>query len=89
MWKPKEEESFEGAFTVQCKFTAKADNQLKLGDLKDELAKAKRLAGRGLADNYFLFTNARLTGAAEEKIREAFLQIPGIKRFATYGTDRN
>lgn len=88
MWKPKEEESFEGTFTAQCKFTAKADSQLKLGDLKDELAKAKRLAGRGLSDNYFLFTNARLTGAAEEKLREAFLQIPGIKRFAAYGTDR-
>ena len=87
-WKPKGGESFEGSFTVQCKFTAKADKQLQLSDLKAELTKAKHLAARGLSDNYFLFTNARLTGAAEEKILEAFQQISGIKRFAAYGADR-
>lgn len=87
-WKPKHGETFEGSFTAQCKFTAKADTQLQLADLKDELKKAKRLAARGLSDNYFLFTNARLTGVAEEKIREAFQQITGIKQFAAYGVDR-
>jgi len=56
--------------------------------MKDELVKAKRLGLRGLADNYILFTNARLTGAAEEKIRKIFESIPGIKRFAAYGCDR-
>jgi len=88
MWKPKDGESFEGSFTAQCKFTAKADKQLQLSDLKDELSKAKCLAARGLSDNYFLFTNARLTGVAEATIREAFLKIPGIKQFAMYGADR-
>lgn len=87
-WKPKAGEAFEGSFTAQCKFTAKADTQLQLADLKDELKKAKRLAARGLSDNYFLFTNARLTGVTEEKIREAFQQLPGIKQFAAYGVDR-
>jgi hypothetical protein len=87
-WKPKDGEAFEGSFTAQCKFTAKADKQLQLADLKDELKKAKRLAARGLSDNYFLFTNARLTGATEEKIREAFQQVKGIKQFAAYGVDR-
>jgi hypothetical protein len=88
IWKPVGGESFEGAFTVQCKFTAKADKSLQLSDLKDELSKAKRLASRGLADNYILFTNARLTGSADEEIRRTIESIPNIKRFAAYGCER-
>lgn len=87
-WKPKAGELFEGSFTVQCKFTLKAAKQIQLSDLRDELPKAKRLASRGLADNYLLLTNARLVGSAEEEIRQAFQRIPGIKRFAAYGGDR-
>lgn len=88
VWKSNDGEVFHGSFTVQCKFTAKADKQLRITDLKDELSKAKRLVARGLSDNYFLFTNARLTGAAEKNIREAFLKIEGLKKFAAYGADR-
>ena len=44
-WIPVTGESFQGTFTAQCKFTAKADKCLQLSDLKDEFAKAKRLAG--------------------------------------------
>lgn len=87
-WKPSAGESFRGSFVAQCKFTAKADRILRPSDLTDELAKARRLASRGLADNYFLFTNARLTGATEEKIRALYQAIPGIRRFAAYGCDR-
>ncbi|MGA2435844.1 MAG: hypothetical protein ABSG25_11220 [Bryobacteraceae bacterium] len=87
-WKAKSGEVFEGSFTAQCKFTSKADKQIQLADLTDELGKAKRLAARGLADNYFLFTNARLTGMNEEAIQKAFLEISGIKKFAGYGGDR-
>jgi len=88
IWKPVGGEAFEGTFTVQCKFTAKADKHFQLSDLKDEIIKAKRLASRGLADNYILFTNARLTGVAAEKIRGKFEAIRGIKRCAAYGCDR-
>lgn len=87
-WIIKQGESFQGAFTVQCKFTAKRDNTLTLPDLKDELAKAEHLASHGLADNYILFTNARLTGVSDEKIKLAFEDIPGIKHFAAYGCER-
>lgn len=87
-WNSKQGESFHGAFTVQCKFTAKRDKTLTLSDLKDELAKAERLASRGLADNYILFTNARLTGVSEEKIKAAFEKTPGLKHFAAYGCER-
>lgn len=88
IWKPRKGESFEGAFTAQCKFSSKADKTLKRSDLVDELGKAKRLASRGLAENYILFTNARLTGTSEEQIKAAFEAVPGIKRFAAYGGDR-
>lgn len=81
-------ESLHGSFTVQCKFTSQLNKTLKLSDLNDEVDKAKRLAARGLADNYFLFTNARLTGTSEEKMREVFMAIPGISHFAAYGIDR-
>ena len=51
-WNPVSGESFTGSFTAQCKFTAKADKCLQIADLSDELEKAKRLASKGLADNY-------------------------------------
>ncbi len=87
-WTAVSGESFSGAFTAQCKFTAKADKGLQLSDLKDDLTKAKRLAKKGLADNYILFTNARLTGSAEENIRQAFEDVPEISRFSAYGCER-
>ncbi len=87
-WTATSGESFHGSFTAQCKFTAKSNKTLQLAELADELAKARRLADRGLADNYILFTNSRLTGLSDEKIRAAFEAVPGIKRFAAYGVDR-
>jgi energy-coupling factor transporter ATP-binding protein EcfA2 len=87
-WSPKSGELLHGSFTVQCKFTSQPGRSLKLSDLSDELAKAKRLAARGLADNYFLFTNARLAGSADERIQAAFKAITGIDHFSTYGVDR-
>lgn len=87
-WKAKNGEIFTGAFTAQCKFTAKADKLLKLSDLNDDIAKAKHLAAKGLADNYLLLTNNRLTGENEEKIRKEFKKISKIKNFAIYGGER-
>jgi len=87
-WTPMRNESFDGTFTVQCKFFASTTKVLHLSDLKDELSKAERLAARGLADNYILFTSARLTGTSDETIRTAFESVPGIKHFAAYGSDR-
>jgi hypothetical protein len=87
-WIRKDGESFEGSFTVQCKSSIRSDAVLHLKDLRDELAKAKRLAEKGLADNYILFTSGRLTGSANEEIQAAFEAIPGVKRFAAYGVER-
>ncbi|MFN8990074.1 MAG: hypothetical protein ACK5YP_08735 [Betaproteobacteria bacterium] len=55
--------------------------------MRDEVKKAAILASQGLADNYFLFTNARLTGRAEAEIRAAFEDI-GVKCFSAYGAER-
>jgi hypothetical protein len=85
VWKPKAGEVFAGAFTTQCKFTAKRDKRIRLADLKDEMVKAKSLAARGLAANYILMTNASLTAEAEAEMKRAFESIPGIKCFAGYG----
>jgi hypothetical protein len=87
-WTSRRGESFQGNFTAQCKFFASQNKVLRPSDLKDEQGKAARLAERGLAENYILFTNARLTGTAEDNIRATFESIPGITRFAAYGSER-
>jgi hypothetical protein len=87
-WTNEKGEEFKGSFTVQCKFTSKKDSVLKVSDLRDDISKAKRLAARGLATNYFLFSNSKLTGKIDEDLRKDFEAIPGIKRFSAYGRDR-
>ena len=81
-------ENYSGTFTAQCKFTAKPETLINLSDLTDELKKAERLAKRGLADNYFLFTNAKLTGVNDEKIRTEFEKIPELTKCSIYGRER-
>lgn len=87
-WVASSSELYSGSFTVQCKFTKKADALVKMSNLADEFKKAERLAKKGLADNYFLFTNAKLTGSNEEKIRSKFESIPELKKFSLYGQER-
>jgi hypothetical protein len=87
-WSTQKGESYTGSFTVQSKSSSKKDKVLHLDDVADELEKAKALAAKGLADNYFLMTSARLTGASELKIREAFEALPGIKKCACFGVER-
>lgn len=87
-WVPARGEAFEGSFTAQCKFSQLPNRTLTATDLKDELAKAKRLGARGLADNYILFTNMQLTGSNDETIRGTFEAVPGIGRCAIYGCER-
>lgn len=86
-WTASSGATLSGSFTVQCKFSALPSTLLRLADLRDEVKKAAGLASRGLADNYFLFTNARLTGQAEADIRAAF-ERAGVKRFSAYGAER-
>lgn len=84
-WKPRSAEVFEGTFTVQCKFSAKRDKSLRLADLSDEIAKARRLVENGLATNYLLMTNAGLSAVAESDIRQTFIESARVKHFAAFG----
>ena len=87
-WTPQKGESLSGSFTVQCKFTASPDKHLGLADLSEEIQKAERLAAQGLAENYLLFANHKLTGMAEERITERFHGISGLKGFRVFGKER-
>jgi hypothetical protein len=87
-WTAKDGETFTGSFTIQCKFSQKPGQTLKASALSDEVEKAKRLAARGLADNYFLFTNMHVTGATDEALRKRFEAFPGVRRFQSYGAEQ-
>jgi len=63
----------DGESTIQCKFTSKADKNLTLSSLADELPKAKRLAQLGLAKSYVILTNYGVTGESELAIKKAFV----------------
>jgi hypothetical protein len=85
-WSNLEEGGVKGSYTVQCKFSSRPAGKLSLALLSDEIEKAKRLAKRGLANNYVLMSNMGLSGSAEEEIRKVFLGIPGIEWFAIFGS---
>jgi hypothetical protein len=44
-WKTAAGEALSGRFVIQCKFTARLNHALRLTDLKEEVAKVKRLVG--------------------------------------------
>lgn len=75
-----------GESTIQCKFTSKEGENLTLTKLNDELPKAKRLAKKGLADDYIILTNHPITGQSELKIREAFEGV-GAGRCRVFARD--
>lgn len=57
-----------GQFVIQCKHTTDPRATLSLGDLRDEFAKAERLAAKDLCDVYVLMTNHRIVGRTAEDI---------------------
>ena len=61
--------------TIQCKFTSIADSTLSLSDLEDELGKVKALVNKGLASDYVILTNHRITGRSELAIKMAFRDL--------------
>jgi hypothetical protein len=83
-WKPTGEETLTGRFVIQCKFTSRSGYVLRLSDLTDEVAKAKRLVAAGRCDSYVLMTNAGLTGTRAEEIQTCFLEA-GAKHVVILG----
>lgn len=86
-WQKSKHEVFSGRFVIQCKFTSRRDEHLSLGNLHEEMAKAEKLANRGLAQTYLLMTNARVSGEADNLIRQAFRTIKGIEYFELFGAE--
>ena len=86
-WRRSAKEIYSGRFIIQCKFTSGLNEHLSLSDLKDELAKAQKLARANQAKTYLLITNAKLTGEADSKIRAAFLALEGIEHFDILGSE--
>jgi len=83
-WKRQKHEDISGTFVAQCKFTNRSKHNLTLSDVSDELDKAARLVKERLCDNYFLLTNAGVSGLVEEELRSAFTSI-GVKHFVVFG----
>lgn len=72
--------------TIQCKFLGKPGATLVLSGLKDELAKAEKLAAEGLAHDYIILTNAGVSGESDAAICAAFEKV-GVARCRTFGGD--
>lgn len=80
------EDPASGESTIQCKFTSKAEDNLTLSKLNDELDKAAALARKGLASDYIILTNHPVTGASEIAIKIAF-EAQGVGRCRVFGYD--
>jgi hypothetical protein len=73
-----------GSFAAQCKHTSRTDAKLTMAIVKDELPKVARLAEKGLADVYLLFTNCSVSAETAAEI-EREIRKAGAKFAAIYG----
>jgi hypothetical protein len=76
-----------GSGTIQCKHFSNADARLTLSSVSDELAKATTLKFMGLADNYILVSNARVSAGQHATICKTFRETAGVTTCAVL--DRN
>jgi hypothetical protein len=84
-WNPTGKETISGKFVIQCKFTSKSNNGLRISDLSDEVPKAKRLVEQGRCDCYVLLTNAGVSGELEKEVETLFKRA-GVKHVLIYGS---
>lgn len=85
-WKHTKGEDLKGDFIIQCKFTNKADNNLKISDLVDEFQKIETLVKDGRCDNYILITNAGISGRFEGPFYKKLTEL-GVKQARVFGSD--
>ncbi|HEV2737730.1 MAG TPA: hypothetical protein VGU66_04030 [Candidatus Elarobacter sp.] len=69
----------QGSGIIQCKHFGDSDASLTLSSVSDELVKASRLTLKGLADNYVLVTNGRVSASQRAIICDKFRGTAGIK----------
>ena len=84
-WNPTGHENISGHFVIQCKFTSRANHQLRPSDLSDELAKTTRLVREGRCDCYVLLTNAGMSGRQAEQL-EALFKGAGARHVLLFGS---
>jgi hypothetical protein len=82
-WNKLKNESVEGEFVFQCKFTSKINYNLKESDLDEELQKIKKLVRKGQCDNYLIFTNAGVSGVTAERIKAKLIKL-GVNQVLIY-----
>ena len=51
-WREDGQEDLSGQFVIQCKFTGKAEYNLRISDISNEIEKVRRLVDKGLCDSY-------------------------------------
>src|SRR5262249_798704 len=85
-WQSTDSLSLEGSFTLQCKFSSR-DTPLTLSEMREELSKLRKLGAAGLATNYIVITNRRLSAVSESEIRKAVESIPGVTMALTLGRE--
>jgi len=66
-WTAQAGEDLSGRFVIQCKFTSKPGNALRLSDVAEELEKVRRLVEKKRCDCYLLLTNFNVSGSQEER----------------------
>ncbi len=80
------DDSMIGSFTIQCKHTSNQNMKLSMGVINDELPKITRLAEKGLADVYLLFTNCSVS-AETAAVMEEDMRKAGAKFARIYGAE--
>lgn len=85
-WSPQKNEVLEGEFVIQCKFTAKQNQNFTFSAFSQERDKAKLLVDQNKCEVYIIMTNAGVSKKTETKLRDTFLAV-GVKHFLIYGTD--
>lgn len=84
-WRDSDKNALEGEFVIQCKFKTRRNENLRFGDVADEIQKAERLVKGGLCDIYILMTNAGVSGPMAERIQKA-LKAVGVKQVMIFGS---
>lgn len=86
-WKRGDHEALDGSFTAQCKFTNHQGRTINLSMLEEEIGNARQLSQAGLADNYILMTNYKVTGATEKQFQQVF-KSAGVRTFLVLGGEK-
>jgi hypothetical protein len=80
-----------GKFVIQAKHTGNAAASCSDRDfthiVNKEIPRITTLVKDGELDHYLLFTNRRLTGTKDEKVRKLLAQIPNLKTGNLFGSD--